>query len=179
LADEGAEALAVCQRAKPVIDAVLIDQFIPKMNGWEFLRAVREDRRLAHLPLTLISGAAAKRPTDFPTGIDFDAVLTKPVDQDALAEILRRQLNLRWLLDGVVAGEARCTTDEVRPPDALLEEFARRLEFGEVLAIERWARQLAATHPEFSAYSRQVERCCRQVDLAGLSRLLKERILDD
>jgi signal transduction histidine kinase/DNA-binding response OmpR family regulator len=179
LAEEGAEALAVCQRAKPAIDAVLIDQFIPKMNGWEFLRAVREDRHLATLPVTLISGAAAKRPTNFPTGIDFDALLMKPVDQDALAENLRRQLNLRWLFDGVAAEEARDTSDELRPPDALLEEFARRLESGEVLAIERWARQLAATHPEFSAYSRQVERCCRQVDLAGLSRLLKERIQDD
>jgi CheY-like chemotaxis protein len=44
---------AAAEGARP--DVVLLDVFMPDMNGWEVLAALRGDRRTADLPIYLVS----------------------------------------------------------------------------------------------------------------------------
>ena len=51
--NDGAEALAAIQREKP--DMVLLDVIMPKMNGFEVLRAVKADPELKKIPVVILS----------------------------------------------------------------------------------------------------------------------------
>ena len=84
-ARDGREALQRL-RTGPAPCLLLLDMMMPRMTGWEFLELHRENRRLAAVPLVLVTGwldtevAQAK------------AMVAKPVDPAKLLRTLRRVL---------------------------------------------------------------------------------------
>jgi CheY-like chemotaxis protein len=83
-ASNGREALeAVRAGARPC--AVLLDLFMPVMDGWQFLAAIEADRELADLPVTVVSAAG-----DRVSGIGRRRFLRKPVTLEALIAAVRR-----------------------------------------------------------------------------------------
>lgn len=173
-AEDGAAALRLCQAAAPPVDAALVDQFMPNMDGWGFLRAVRESDSLARLPVILISAAPPKRPPDLAADIDFDHKLMKPLRLDFLASLLQQKLGFEWTTANAAAPNP-APADACRfPPPPQMAEFRDMLVLGKVLALQRWALSLAQHSPEYSVFCEQVVLRSRAVDLAGLKRLLDE-----
>ena len=83
-AGNGREALAVLERERPCL--MLIDVFMPVMNGIEFLRAIKRNAALAGIPRVIMTAA-----NDQMIGVKEDvSVLYKPVDFDSLKRILHR-----------------------------------------------------------------------------------------
>jgi len=77
-ASDGREALATLAKGN-LPDLILLDLMMPKMNGWEFRAAQLGDRRLAKIPVVVLSATGERsRP------IDAKLVLRKPVTLDAL-----------------------------------------------------------------------------------------------
>jgi CheY-like chemotaxis protein len=177
-AADGAEALSLCRRADPPVDAVLIDQFMPGVNGWMFLQTVRESPTLSGLPVILVSAARPSRPTSFPAGMDFDHVMLKPICQDKLAEFLARRLNIEWIWEQPVAVGSPTASDRTHtgryPPADQLETFRDLLALGRVVALQRWADSLEQAFPACAWFAGQVRSLCLAVDLAGLQRLLDQ-----
>lgn len=171
MAADGEEAAACCRDAESPIAAALVDQFMPRADGWAFLRTVRGSPNFAHLPLILVSATLPERPQDMPDGMDFDRVLAKPVTPDQLAETLRSVLKLEWLREAPPLrplASGRC----LPPPPEKLAEFRNMLALGQVLALRRWADALALSHPEYAEFAKQVGRLSQAIDLAGLRSLL-------
>jgi CheY-like chemotaxis protein len=82
--DNGREALAVLEHERPCL--MLIDVFMPVMNGIEFLRVVRARPSLADIPRVIMTAA-----NDQMIGVKEDvSVLYKPVDFDALKRLLEK-----------------------------------------------------------------------------------------
>ena len=75
---DGESALSVMD--KEHIDLVVLDIMMPKMDGYEFTRALRESDN--NLPILMVS--AKQLPTDKNKGfaVGTDDYMTKPVDQD-------------------------------------------------------------------------------------------------
>ncbi len=175
---DGAEALGICRRADPPVDAVLIDQFMPEVNGWAFLQTVRESPVLAGLPVILVSAARPSRPTAFPAGMDFDHAMLKPICQDELAEFLARRLNIEWILEDPVSIEGAAPSERVEPgrypPQEELDAFRDMLTLGRVVALQRWADSLEHVFPDCAGFAGKVRSLCQTVDLGGLQRLLDQ-----
>jgi len=78
----GKAALSVLEREHPAL--MLVDLFMPVMNGAEFLKVVKRTPSLAAIPRVIMTGA-----NDPMIGIKEDVtVLYKPVDFDALTRLL-------------------------------------------------------------------------------------------
>jgi len=78
----GKAALAVLEREQPAL--MLVDLFMPVMNGAEFLKVVKKNPSLAAIPRVIMTAA-----NDPMIGIKEDVtVLYKPVDFDALTRLL-------------------------------------------------------------------------------------------
>ena len=75
-AADGVDGLSLL-RATDAICFVLVDLFMPRMDGFGLLRAMRDDLRLAELPVCLSTSA----PDAAPPGL---ACLPKPIDLPAL-----------------------------------------------------------------------------------------------
>lgn len=77
-ADDGEQGLEMAKNVNP--DLVLLDVLMPKLDGYEVLKAIRADETIKDLPVVLLSAMA--RDVDKEKGLDAgaDAYLTKPFD---------------------------------------------------------------------------------------------------
>ena len=89
LAENGEEALAILDKEQ--IDLVILDIMMPKMDGYEFTRIIRESDE--HLPILMIS--AKQLPEDKHKGflVGTDDYMTKPIDEEEM--LLRIKALLR------------------------------------------------------------------------------------
>lgn len=88
-AENGEDALAVLD--KHHIDLVVLDVMMPKMDGYEFTRALRENNN--NLPILMVS--AKQLPSDKKQGflVGTDDYMTKPIDEEEM--LLRIKALLR------------------------------------------------------------------------------------
>jgi DNA-binding response OmpR family regulator len=85
-ARDGEEALLKLREGRP--DLVLLDILLPKRNGYQVCRALKEDRALATLPVLFVS--AKSQPSDrfWARRVGGDGFVAKPYDPaDLLREV--------------------------------------------------------------------------------------------
>lgn len=89
LAADGSEAQSIILSGSVPFSAVLLDWAMPKMNGMELLRWVKNEPKYDHIPV--IMQTAMDHPDQIREGIEAGAFyyLTKPIQQDLLKSIVR------------------------------------------------------------------------------------------
>lgn len=74
---DGEEGLGVARRELP--DLILSDLQMPKMDGYEVLRAIRKDPRLAARPLIAVTSYAMRGDRERVLSAGFDGYISKPI----------------------------------------------------------------------------------------------------
>ncbi len=101
---DGAEALDYLFKTGPYADrgggnpaVVLLDLKLPKIDGLEVLRRIREDDRTRHQPVVILTSSDEQE--DMTRGYELGAnsYVRKPVEFDSFAQAVT-QLGLYWLL---------------------------------------------------------------------------------
>jgi CheY-like chemotaxis protein len=89
---DGEAALDVVRNHHP--ELVFLDVMMPKLNGFEVCRAIKEDPGLAstHVVMLTAKGQAYDREQGLAAGAD--RYLTKPFDPDELLDVARELLGL-------------------------------------------------------------------------------------
>jgi PAS domain S-box-containing protein len=85
-AHDGLAALEAAERLRP--DAVLLDIGLPGLNGYEVCRRIRQTPWGKQLTLVALTGWGQDEDRDRSRDAGFDAHMVKPVDFDALLELL-------------------------------------------------------------------------------------------
>src|SRR3989475_2266645 len=96
---DGVQALAFLRREAPYQDAprpdlILLDLNLPKLDGREALARMREDPRLRELPVVVLTASDSEQERS--TVRAADAYMTKPVDFQQLANLVRMIAGLGW-----------------------------------------------------------------------------------
>ncbi|MCU0514436.1 MAG: response regulator [Anaerolineae bacterium] len=86
VAHNGHEALAALDHSLPTL--VIMDLALPEMDGWETLKKIRDNPRLAHLPVVAITAYHSVNVAEDALHAGFDAYLPKPLDTGALMQQL-------------------------------------------------------------------------------------------
>jgi CheY-like chemotaxis protein len=89
-ARNGLEALDRAQALLP--DIVLMDLALPRMDGWEATRRLKEDPRTRHIPVVALTGHALAGHAEGARQAGCDAFVTKPCLPDALVTEIRKVL---------------------------------------------------------------------------------------
>jgi CheY-like chemotaxis protein len=71
-------------------DLILLDIQLPGIDGYEVLRRLRADEATHDIPVIAISANALRADIERGRAAGFDDYLTKPIDQRALVETLKR-----------------------------------------------------------------------------------------
>ncbi|HEY0879028.1 MAG TPA: response regulator [Zeimonas sp.] len=82
-AGDGVEALERVRRRIPSI--VLVDLEMPRMNGFEFVRALRADDAARGVPVVMITSRSSEKHRALAQDAGVDVFLTKPYTEDVLA----------------------------------------------------------------------------------------------
>ena len=78
-ARDGASALQIARTARP--DVITVDLLMPDIDGWAFIDRLREDGRLAGIPIVVVSGVAGARDARLPIDV---SVVAKGEGSDRL-----------------------------------------------------------------------------------------------
>jgi len=91
-AENGRAGIELLQKT-PEVDLVLMDIMMPEMDGYETMRAIREEPRFRSLPIIALTAKAMKG--DRAKCIEAGATdyITKPVDLEQLFSVLRVSVN--------------------------------------------------------------------------------------
>ncbi len=98
-ASDGEEALRIIEQERP--DLVVLDIMMPKLDGYEVCRRLRQDEQFRSLPVILLS--AKGRPIDREAGLGAgaDDYITKPFSPRKLLEKMRELLDRQELKKAV------------------------------------------------------------------------------
>lgn len=96
-ASDGEDGLAQARERKP--DLILLDVMMPKMDGFEVCRRIKDDDALPFIPIILITAKTDSK--DIVAGLEAgaDEYLTKPVDHMALVARVKSMLRIKSLTD--------------------------------------------------------------------------------
>ena len=90
-ATNGVEAIEKAQTLMP--DIVLMDLALPRMDGWEATRRLKNDERTKNIPVVALTGHALAGHAEGARQAGCDAFVTKPCLPDALVAEIKRLLD--------------------------------------------------------------------------------------
>jgi CheY-like chemotaxis protein len=90
-AGNGVEAIEKTLELMP--DIVLMDLALPRMDGWEATRRLKNDERTRHIPVVALTGHALAGHAEGAREAGCDAFVTKPCLPDALVTEIKRLLD--------------------------------------------------------------------------------------
>ncbi|WP_246027421.1 ATP-binding response regulator [Novosphingobium umbonatum] len=167
-ANDGDKGLALARQHKP--ELVLLDVTMPGLSGWEVARRLR-DLHGADIRIVMVSGDAHEIHTGSAGFVAHDQFLIKPVDLDALIDVVGNQLELQW--QGATAEEeAPVSPNTTRLPAAalpFLSDIENDVRIGHVRGIERSIRALEQAVPETKPLATSLLGCLDRFDLSGLA----------
>lgn len=92
-ARDGQEALdrliSDCERSRPLPAAILTDIKMPRMDGLELLRRIKDEPRLRSIPVIILTSSDLEADKKEALRIGAGQYLIKPCDLDDYAEIVR------------------------------------------------------------------------------------------
>jgi CheY-like chemotaxis protein len=129
LAADGLMALDLLRR-EPAVDVVLLDLWMPVMDGWSFRATQRQEPGIKEVPVVVLTAddSAPAR------SIDADAFLRKPFEADGLSSTVRRIVSERRL------GRER-GTEEVRKALDLIAGAIGHEVANPLMSIIAWLEQ--------------------------------------
>ena len=92
-AKDGFDALERLAEERPAV--LLSDIEMPRMDGFDLLRNVRADARLAGLPVVMITSRTAQKHRDYAEQLGVDHYLGKPYSEDELLGLVARYTGVR------------------------------------------------------------------------------------
>jgi signal transduction histidine kinase len=187
---DGAAALARARQARP--DLILTDVMMPKLDGFGLLRAIREDRNLATVPVILLSARAGEEARVEGLQAGADDYLVKPFSARELVARVRVHLEgaratrkieeqARQLKEATVEAErARAQAEAAnRSKDEFLAMLGHELRnpLSPILTALQVMRMRGADSREQALIERQMGHVLRLVDdLLDISRITRGKI---
>lgn len=95
VAENGLQAMAYLHRQAPYADAprpdlVLLDLNMPKMDGRQVLKAIREDEAICYLPVLILTTSRADFDINTCYELGGNAYLQKPTGLDSMMELVQK-----------------------------------------------------------------------------------------
>ena len=93
MAGDGEEAIEIINQKHP--DIIVSDIMMPKMNGYELCKKIKEDMATSHIPVILLTARGDLDSTTMGYKLGADAYLAKPFDMELLLAVISNQLKNR------------------------------------------------------------------------------------
>jgi two-component system cell cycle response regulator DivK len=87
---DGKEAIEKARAEKP--DLILMDLFIPKIDGYEVTKQLKNDGDLQHIPIIALTAQAMKGDMEIALAAGCDGYMPKPIDVRELPRQIKRFL---------------------------------------------------------------------------------------
>ena len=178
-AESGAQALKMARDEKP--DLVIADVLMPKMDGYEFVRKLRLDRKIAHTTVVFYAARYIEEESrKLAKACGVHHIIVKPAEPEEVFKIVDEALAVQVHANGslpeleLAHKHLRIVTGKLAEKVYDLEKLNTRLEV-EVAERKRVVKELWVAHDEARCAREDAERANRAKDvfLATLSHELR------
>ena len=90
-ARDGMDALEKLSQNR--VDLVITDLNMPNMDGFEFLKALREDTQYSHVPIIILSSLSSSQEIEMGLQLGASSYLVKPFDQKRIQYEVAKYIN--------------------------------------------------------------------------------------
>lgn len=125
---DGEQAIELCQRLEP--DLVLLDVMMPKLNGFEVLRILRNTEKTMNIPTILITAKNTPDDIEHGLGLGADDYIAKPFNPRELIARAKSKIDARRLKD-----ELESRTQDLEALLRLSEELKHYLNVTELVEL--------------------------------------------
>lgn len=162
-AEDGREGLSRCREWRP--DIVLLDIMMPKMDGYEVVRRIRELDLGGTLPVVIAITAnvmAEEREKVLSRG--FDGFIMKPVNMEELYEEIGRHTGIVYRYDDDLKGGIAASRPAVALapaqlgslPEELVAAMRKAVETGDMIALRKLTEQVSVQDAALAAVLRRL-----------------------
>jgi CheY-like chemotaxis protein len=157
-AADGEAGLAQVEDLRP--DLLLLDVAMPKLDGLEVVRILRQQDAFRALPVIALSASVSSGDSAECLAAGMDAFLPKPLDADRLLEQIAALLHLEWTYG---AANKTPTVDGpvVAPPAADMETLHRLARSGDMQGIMAYVERLAGLDERYRPFASQLAALAR------------------
>jgi len=131
-AENGEQALQKVEQRPP--DVILLDVMMPRMDGFEVCRRLKNDARTAHIPILMVTALSERRERMMGIAAGASDFLTKPIDLQELTLRVGHAVHAKRLFDQLQAEQQK---SEHLLLNTLPRPIAERMKQGEVNIVDQ------------------------------------------
>ncbi len=151
-------------------DLVITDLAMPVMDGFEFLKQLRNDEKLKHLKILVSSASVAQIDQQMSLDAGGDDFLAKPVNAPDLFNLLAHHLQLTWNYEGV---EAVNEQEMIFPPAAELKQIYQASRIGDLDIILNEANRLEQLNSDYKPFVTRLIDLANEFDDTGIIKFIE------
>jgi putative two-component system response regulator len=125
-ASNGAEALEALRKARVLPKIILLDIFMPEMNGYQMLEIMKADETLKRIPVIFITTSDSESEALSAGAVDF---ISKPFLPEIVRLRVKNQIELKSYSDGLEAMVAAKAAEITSTLDNTLQAMANIIEY--------------------------------------------------
>ncbi|MDM8540954.1 response regulator [Desulfococcaceae bacterium HSG7] len=178
LAEDGLEGLAKALKWLP--DVIITDLAMPKSDGYELIRQLRQSSVLKKKIIIVVS--ANVHEANKSIAIGSDAFLPKPVRIETLLEQLQRHLNLTWIYEDKTketVTEGSISLPMVFPPASELKKLYELSMMADIYELEERTAILDDTDAKYKPFVTKMRAFLKQYRMEEVSKWLEREITND
>jgi CheY-like chemotaxis protein len=184
---DGKEGLEKAAEYKP--DLIIADLVMPVMDGFEFIRQIRNDSLLKDTCIIASSASVFEAEQCASIAAGADEFLPKPISADSLLDMIRSRLGLEWIYETEDASEV-LTIEQVSlgnnksqepqpmivPPAYTLERIYYHSKKGDLDSILEEASQLNALDVKFNPFAQELCRLAEGFQVKQLQQFVQQYV---
>ncbi len=151
-------------------DLVITDLSMPVMDGFEFLKQLRNDEKLKHLKVLVSSASVAQLDQQMSLDAGGDDFLAKPVNAPDLFNLLAHHLQMTWNYE---EAEIVNKQEMIFPPAAELEQIYQASRIGDMDMVINEANRLEQLNSEYNPFVARLIEFTDNFDDAGIMEFIE------
>jgi signal transduction histidine kinase/DNA-binding NarL/FixJ family response regulator len=165
-ATDGAEGLSVMRSDRP--DIVLMDLVMPRLDGYETIRAIRDDADLSEAIVVAVSASVGNPIRDECLRLGFNDFIPKPFRDTDMLGVIRHLLALEWIHRRPDLSESQAQVQVDIPRLDELEALMEQADSGNIRGVVAAAGTLAAGNAAYRAFALKVTGMAQEFEINKL-----------
>jgi len=154
-AANGLEAVHAAEQAPP--DLILLDHYMPGMDGFTAVQRIRENPALRNVPVIAISASVSEEEQAEGKSRGVDEFLPKPLSWARLSALMAQHLKIQWKYSAPEEPEAPADWTVNPPSREDLERLRDLIRLGDMNALIEQAELLRRNQPACAAFADRIK----------------------
>lgn len=159
------------------LDLVITDLVMPVMDGFEFLKQIRETENLAETTVIVSSASVSQLDQQMAFNHGGNDFLIKPVNVQDLFRQLATYLKLEWVYESSAEGLDEIeplSADLILPPKSMLESLIELAQRDNVTILQQRVEQLTSTDRKYRNFANSILEFAQRFETEEIENLLHE-----